>query len=179
MYQAAQDILAKGRYDGGAWDEKLSKAAGTYLPTGWQDAAKTGDYQELTKMLGTAALKAGSGIFAKMTQMEAKMMTKELSPSPGMQPDALRDMIAKGQKMAQYSLDSAKRVPQYLAARGDATQFPSWNQQHFPMETETIPTPAKPNAAGGAPKYSDAKVRAYMQKHNLTDEQATRKALGM
>jgi hypothetical protein len=180
MYQAAQDILAKGRYDGGAWDEKLSKEAGKYLPVGWQDAAKTGDYQELVKMLGTAALQSGKGIFAKMTQMEAKMMTKELSPSPGMQPEALRDMIAKGSSMAQYSLDSAKRVPAYLKAGKDANQFPSWNQEHFPQETETQPTAAKPNAAGTKPpKYSDDQVRAYMQKYGLKDEAATRKALGL
>jgi hypothetical protein len=180
MYQAAQDILAKGRYDGGAWDEKLSREAGKYLPVGFQNAAKTGDYQELVKMLGTAALQSGKGIFAKMTQMEAKMMTKELSPSPGMQPEALRDMIAKGSSMAQYSLDSAKRVPKYLKAGMDANQFPSWNQEHFPQETETQPTPAKPNAAGTEPpKYSDDQVRMYMQKYGLKDEAATRKALGL
>ena len=47
------------------------------------------------------------------------------------------------------------------------------------MEKETIPTPAKPNAAGAGPKFSDAQVKAYMQKHKLQDEQATRKALGL
>jgi hypothetical protein len=179
MYQAAQDILAKGRYDGGAWDAKLSKEAGKYLPVGFQNVAKTGDYQELAKMLGTAALQSGKGIFAKMTQMEAKMLVNELNPAPSMQPEAMRDMITKGMKMAQYSLDSAKRVPAYLHTGNDANQFPSWNQEHFPMEKETIPTPAKPNAAGAASKYSDAQVRAYMQKHGLRDEQATRKALGI
>jgi hypothetical protein len=179
MYQAAQDILAKGRYDGGAWDAKLSREAGKYLPVGWQNAAKTGDYQELAKMLGTAALQSGKGIFAKMTQMEAKMLTTELSPAPGMQPEAMRDMIAKGQKMAQYTVDSAKRVPSYLHSGKDANQFPAWNQEHFPMEKETIPTPPKPNAAGVTPKFSDTQVRAYMQKHGLKDEQATRKALGL
>jgi hypothetical protein len=179
MYQAANDILAKGRYDGGAWDAKLSKEAGKYLPVGWQNAAKTGDYQELAKMLGTAALQSGKGIFAKMTQMEAKMLTTELSPAPGMQPEAMRDMIAKGMKMAQYAVDSAKRVPHYLHTGLDANEFPTWNQEHFPMEKETIPTPAKPNAAGAASKYSDAQVRAYMSKHGLKDEQATRKALGL
>jgi hypothetical protein len=183
MYQAAQDILAKGNYDGGKWNAELASKAGKYLPLNFQKALgtaqQTGDYQELTKMLGTAALQAGKGIFAKMTQMEAKMMTKELSPSPEMQPDALRDMITKGQKMAQYSLDSTKRVPIYLKAGKDANQFPSWNQEHFPMETETQPTAAKPDAAGKPPKYTDAQVRAYMQKYNLKDEQATRKALGV
>jgi hypothetical protein len=180
MYKAAQDVLAKGNYQGGAWDQELSKVAGKYLPVGWQNTAKTGDYQETAKMLGTAALQAGKGIFAKMTQMEAKMLVNELNPSPGMQPGAMQDMISKGSAMAQYSLDSAKRVPAYLHAGKDANQFNSWNQEHYPMQTETQPTSAKPNAGvAPPPKYNDAQVRAYMQKHGLTDEQGTRKALGL
>jgi hypothetical protein len=177
MYKAAQDVLAKGNYDGGAWNAELAKYS-KWLPAGWQNHM-TGDYQEIAKYLGTAALQSGKGIFAKMTQMEAKMLLTELNPSPGMDATAMRDMIAKGAKISQYSLDSAKRVPAYLHAGKDANQFNSWNQEHFPMETETKVTPAKPNAGVTAPKYSDAQVKAYMQKHNLKDEQATRKALGL
>lgn len=177
MYKAAQDVLAKGNYDGGAWNAELAKYA-KWLPAGWQNHM-TGDYQEVAKYLGTAALQAGKGIFAKMTQMEAKMLLTELNPSPSMDPSAMKDMIAKGSKVAQYSLDSAKRVPAYLNGTKDATQFNSWNQEHYPMEKETVPTPAKPNAGVSAPKYNDSQVRAYMQKHGLQDEQATRRALGI
>jgi hypothetical protein len=177
MYKAAQDVLAKGNYNGGAWNAELAKYS-KWLPAGWQ-GHMTGDYQEIAKYLGTAALQSGKGIFAKMTQMEAQMLTKELNPSAGMDPTAMRDMIAKGAKVAQYSIDSAKRVPAYLHAGKDANQFNTWNQDHFPMETETQPTAAKPNAGVTAPTYNDAQVRAYMQKHGLTDEKATRKALGM
>ena len=177
MYKAAQDVLAKGRYDGGAWNSELAKYS-RWLPSGWQNHM-TGDYQEVAKYLGVAALQSGKGIFAKMTQMEAKMLLTELNPSPGMDPTAMRDMIAKGAKVAQYTVDSAKRVPAYLHGSKDANQFATWNQDHFPMETETVPTPAKPNAGVTAPKYNDAQVRAYMQKYGLKDEQATRKMLGM
>jgi hypothetical protein len=177
MYKAAQDVLAKGNYDGGAWNQELAKYS-KWLPAGWQNHM-TGDYQEVAKYLGTAALQSGKGIFAKMTQMEAKMLLNELNPSPGMDPTALRDMIGKGAKMAQYSLDSAKRVPSYLTKGYDANQFNSWNQEHFPMQTETAPTVAKPNAGVTAPKYNDAQVREYMRAYKLTDEQATRKALGV
>lgn len=177
MYKAAQDVLAKGNYDGGAWNAELAKYS-KWLPAGWQNHM-VGDAQEVAKYLGTAALQSGKGIFAKMTQMEAKMLLTELNPSPGMDPTAMRDMIAKGAKIAQYSLDSSKRVPAYLHAGKDANQFQSWNQEHFPMETETKVTPAKPNAGVTAPKYNDAQVRAYMTKHGLKDEQATRKALGL
>lgn len=177
MYKAAQDVLAKGNYDGGAWNAELAKYS-KWLPAGWQNHM-TGDYQEIAKYLGNAALQSGKGIFAKMTQMEAKMLLNELSPAPGMDPTAMRDMIAKGSKIAQYSVDSAQRVPAYLHAGKDANQFQSWNQEYFPMETETKVTPVKPNAGVNPQKYNDAQVRAYMQKHGLTNEQATRKALGM
>jgi hypothetical protein len=177
MYKAAQDVLAKGNYDPGAWNAELAKYS-KWLPAGWQNHM-TGDYQEVAKYLGNAALQSGKGIFQKMTQMEAKMLLTELSPSPSMDPNAARDMIAKGAKIAQYTVDSAKRVPAYLHAGKDANQFNSWNQEHFPMETETKVTPAKPNTGVTAPKFSDAQVSAYMQKHGLKDEQATRKALGL
>ena len=91
----------------------------------------------------------------------------------------MSDMIAKGAKVAQYTVDSAKRVPVYLHAGKDANQFGTWNQDHFPMQTETTtPTPANPNAGVNPPKYNDAQVRAYMQKYGLKDENATRKMLG-
>jgi len=177
MYKAAQDVLAKGNYDGGAWNQELAKYS-KWLPAGWQNHM-TGDYQEIAKYLGQAALQSGKGIFSKMTEKESDQIQHELNPSPGMDPNALRDMIGRGAKTAQYSLDSAKRVTGYIAKGGDADQFNTWNQKHFPMETETQPTPAKPNAGVTAPKYNDAQVSAYMQKHGLTDLQATRKALGM
>lgn len=177
MYKAAQDVLAKGNYDGGAWNAELAKY-GKWLPAGWQNHM-TGDYQEVAKYLGNAALQSGKGIFAKMTEKESDTVMHDLNPSPGMDPGALREMIARGAKTAQYSLDSAKRVPAYLHGGKDANQFSSWNQEHFPMETETQPTQAKPNAGVTAPKYNDAQVKAYMQKHGLQDEQATRKALGL
>jgi hypothetical protein len=174
MYKAAQDVLAKGNYDGGAWNAELAKYS-KWLPAGWQNHM-TGDYQEIAKYLGNAALQSGKGIFAKMTEKESDMVTHDLNPSPGMDPNALRDMIARGVKTAQYSLDSANRVPAYLAKSKDANQFGTWNQRHYPMETETQPTTAKPNA--GPPKYNDAQVKQYMQTYGLKDEQATRKALG-
>jgi hypothetical protein len=114
-----------------------------------------------------------------MTEKESEAVMHDLNPSPGMDKDALHEMIARGAKTAQYSLDSAKRVPAYLHMGNDANQFGSWNQERFPMETETKPTPAKPNAGVNPPKYNDAQVRAYMQKYNLKDETATRKHLGL
>jgi len=178
MYKAAQDVLAKGNYDGGAWNQELAKYS-KWLPAGWQNHM-TGDYQEVAKYLGQAALQSGKGIFAKMTQKEAEWMKNELNPSPGMDPTAMKDMISKGAMVAQYALDSAQRVPAYLNAGKEANQFPTWNQRHYPMQTETQPTPAKPNAGvAPPPKYTDAQVRMYMQKYGLKDEQATRKALGL
>jgi hypothetical protein len=175
MYKAAQDVLDKGNYNGGAWNQELAKYS-KWLPAGWQ-THMTGDYQEVAKYLGNAALQSGKGIFAKMTEKESDAVMHDLNPSPGMDANALRDMIGRGAKTAQYALDSAKRVPAYLHASKDANQFGTWNQTHFPMEEATKPNPAAPT--GKAPKYNDAQVRAYMQKHGLKDEMATRKALGL
>jgi len=178
MYKAAQDVLAKGNYDGGAWNQELAKYS-KWLPAGWQNHM-TGDYQEIAKYLGNAALQSGKGIFAKMTEKESDTVMHDLNPSPGMDPNALRDMISRGAKTAQYALDSANRVPAYLHAQKDANQFGTWNQTHFPMQEETKPDTAKPNAGvAPPPKYNDAQVSAYMQKYGLTDLQATRKALGL
>ena len=177
MYKAAQDVLAKGNYDGGAWNAELAKYS-KWLPAGWQNHM-TGDYQEIAKYLGNAALQSGKGIFSKMTEKESEAVMHDLNPSPGMDPGALNEMVARGIKTAQYSLDSARRVPAYLAKGKDANQFNSWNQEHFPMEEETKPQPGKPNGSGKPPKYNDAQVKAYMQKYNLSDEQATRKHLGL
>ncbi len=177
MYKAAQDVLAKGTYDGGAWNAELAKYS-RWLPAGWQNHM-TGDYQEIAKYLGNAALQSGKGIFSKMTEKESEAVMHDLNPSPGMDPGALKEMIARGAKTAQYSLDSAKRVPAYMHLGNDANQFNSWNQERFPMEVETKPTVATPNAGVKAPKYNDAQVKAYMQKYNLKDETATRKHLGL
>jgi hypothetical protein len=178
MYKAAQDVLAKGNYNGGAWNQELAKYS-KWLPAGWQDHM-TGDYQEIAKYLGNAALQSGKGIFSKMTEKESDTVMHDLNPSPGMDPTALSDMISRGAKMAQYSLDSTKRVPAYLHAGLDANQFGSWNQTHFPMETETKVTPSTPNAGvAPVPKYNDAQVSAYMKKYGLTDLQDTRKKLGL
>jgi hypothetical protein len=177
MYKAAQDVLAKGNYDGGAWNQELAKYS-KWLPAGWQ-SHMTGDYQEIAKYLGQAALQSGKGIFSKMTEKESDQIQHELNPSPGMDPNALREMVARGAKTAQYSLDSSKRVTGYIAKGGDATQFNTWNQKHFPMDEETKPTAAKPNAGVNPPKYNDAQVSAYMKKYGLTDLQATRTHLGL
>jgi hypothetical protein len=176
MYKAAQDTLAKGNYDGGAWNAELAKYA-KWLPAGWQDHM-AGDYQEIAKYLGNAALQSGKGIFSKMTEKESDAVMHDLNPSPGMDPNALRDMISRGAKTAQYSLDSAKRVPAYLHAGKDANQFNSWNQEHFPMQTETQPTRPGQTSSGAAPtitsqvqydalpkgaKYADANGKPHIK----------------
>jgi hypothetical protein len=138
MYKAAQDVLAKGNYDGGAWNARLAQYA-KWMPAGWETAVnnKAGDYQEVAKYLGNAALQSGKGIFSKMTEKESEAVMHDLNPAPGMTTPALNDMISRGVSTAQFSLDSAKRVPAYLHAGKDANQFPSWNQEHFPMQEAT------------------------------------------
>lgn len=138
MYRAAQDTIAKGRFDGGAWSTELAKVA-RWLPPGFQQALGTGDYQMLSKYLGQAALQSGKGIFAKMTQQEAKWLKDELNPSPGMTSDSLKSLIDMNIKQSQYIIDSAGRANKYVGKDQahplkDPNKFSSWNQQYFPMQ---------------------------------------------
>jgi hypothetical protein len=163
FYKAAQDVLAKGNYDGGAWNAELAKYS-KWLPAGWQ-SHMTGDYQEVVKYLGNAALQSGKGIFSKMTEKESDQVQHDLNPSAATDPTALREMIARGAMTAQYAIDSAKRVPAYLAARKDANQFPSWNQKHFPMEDATKPAPASDKFVVGK-RYTDKNGNSKTYKGN-------------
>jgi hypothetical protein len=152
MYKAAQDVISKGNYDGSAWNQELAKVS-KWLPVGWQ-SHMTGDYQEVAKYLGNAALQSGKGIFAKMTEKESDAVMHDLNPSPGMDAGALHDMIDRGVSTAQYSLDSAKRVPAYIASGKDANQFSAWNQEHFPMDVATRPVRPGQEGSGGPPKIT-------------------------
>jgi hypothetical protein len=163
FYKAAQDVLAKGNYDGGAWNAELAKYS-KWLPAGWQNHM-TGDYQEVVKYLGNAALQSGKGIFSKMTEKEADQVQHDLNPSAATDPTALREMIERGAKTAQYSIDSAKRAQAYLAARKDANQFGTWNQTHFPMEEATKPAPANDRFVVGK-RYTDKNGNSKTYKGN-------------
>jgi len=122
-------------------------------PFGSVDAT---NYQEAAKYLGNAAIQAGKGNFGKgMTQQDVSLQKDELSPSVHMTDGALRDLIDAGIKNTQYTLDSAKRVPQYLSATKDPQQFAQWNDKYFnrsaAVNKPTAPqTPQTPTASAGA-----------------------------
>jgi hypothetical protein len=159
MYKAAQDTLAKGHYDGGAWSAELAKVA-KWLPPGFQSALATGDYQTLSKYLGNAALQQGKGTFQKMTQQEAKWLKEELNPSAAMQPDALRNLIDMNIKQSNYVLDSARRATAYVGSDKahpikDPDKFNDWNQKYYPMEK--IVTEGPPAAPAGPSEITSQK----------------------
>lgn len=162
FYKAAQDILDSKGANTGKWTTILAHA-GAYIP-GVQVPTTT-NYQELAKYLANAALQAGKGIFPKMTQKEGDWIMNKLNPSPEMNEGAVRNMLANGQKMSQYTLDSAQRVGAFIKTGKDATRFNAWNAKNFP-EPEFV-TPTKTAAGAVKGQYSDAQISAWAAAHKV------------
>lgn len=143
--KAAQAIMdSKGAPVTGALGGLVAKLTG---PFGSVDAT---NYQEAAKYLGNAAIQAGKGNFGKgMTQNDVSLQKDELSPSVHMTDAALKDLIGAGIKNTQYTLDSGKRVGQYLASGKDPQRFAEWNDTHFNRSaTVNGPAPAASAPAG-------------------------------
>lgn len=139
---AAKAIMeSKGAPVTGSLGGLVAKLTG---PFGSVDAT---NYQEAAKYLGNAAIQAGKGNFGKgMTQSDVQLQKDELSPSVHMTDAALKDLINAGIKNTQYTLDSGKRVGQYLAKGKDPQRFAEWNDSHF-NRSDAVNT-TKPAAAG-------------------------------
>lgn len=117
------------------------------------------NYQEAAKYLGNAAIQAGKGNFGKgMTQNDVQLQKDELSPSVHMTDAALKDLIGSGIKNTQYTLDSSKRVGEYLTRGKDPQRFAEWNDTHFnrsdTVNKQEAKTPAQNAATDGATSVS-------------------------
>lgn len=152
--KAAQAILdSKGAPVTGPLGSLIAKASSIF---GGADAS---NYQEVAKYLGNSAIQAGKGNFGKgMTQNDVQLQKDELSPSVHMTDGALKDLLDAGVKNTQYTIDSAKRVPKYLADRGDPQTFAQWNDKHFSrsdaVNKPEAPKPTQSAAAEGATSVS-------------------------
>jgi hypothetical protein len=92
------------------------------------------NYQELAKYLGNAGVQAGRGNFPNATQQEMGLQLTELSPHEKMNADTINDLLATNIRATKYTLASADRAPQYVAAGKDPQAFQQWNQAHYPRE---------------------------------------------
>lgn len=171
FYKAAQDILDSKGATTGKYTSLLSRA-GQWLP-GAEKPDATTNYQELSKYLSNAALQAGKAIFPKMTQKEGDWVLNKLNPSPEMTETAVRNMIATGASMSQYSLDGAQKAGAYLKTGGDATRFYSWLNKHYPQADAVVKAgkeaaPAEKSMPGGS------KLTSYAATHFKGDESAAK-----
>lgn len=160
FYKAAQDIMESKGANTGKYNALFDRAS-QWLP-GTDKPAAT-NYQELAKYLSNAALQSGKAIFPKMTQKEGDWVLNKLNPSAEMTTDAVRNMIATGVGMSQYSLDGAQKAGAYLRTGGDATRFYSWLNKYYPQAEAVV----KAGKAEPAPKYSEAQISAWAQHHNV------------
>lgn len=171
FYKAAQDILDSKGATTGKYTSLFARA-GQWLP-GAEKPDSTTNYQELAKYLSNAALQAGKAIFPKMTQKEGDWVLNKLNPSPEMTETAVRNMIATGVGMSQYSLDGAQKAGAYLKTGGDATRFYSWLNKHYP-QAEAVSQAAKEAAPVGKSMPSGSKLTSYAATHFKGDESAAK-----
>jgi hypothetical protein len=115
----------------------------------------TTSYQEVAKYLGNAALANARGIYGpRMSQMEVRLQKDELSPSPGMNADAINNMLNNNMRLNQYKLDSARRVGAYNVVGNDPTRFGTWNEQYFPQAKYVNASPAATAATKAPTTYN-------------------------
>jgi len=177
--KAAQDILdSKGAHTGAY--SKLIASAGRWVPG--VNVPQTSNYQELAKYLGNAAIQTARATFPKLTQKEVFLQLEHLSPSPNMDEPAVRQMIKTGAGMAQYTLDSAKRVGAYLRMGNDPSRFRVWNQQYWPQEdivNAAAPETKKASASAATKSYSEAQINKYAKVHFGGDVAKAKSFLGV
>lgn len=115
--------------------------------------------------------------------------TQDISDLPVPPPDETVSRVAGltaravGRGVAELPSTVSNLTAPGIIANAAATARPIAHsiRQLLGWDPEDAPAPAGPAAPEPTPsaQYSDAQVEAYMQKHNLTDEYATRKALRM
>lgn len=163
MTAAKQIIDSKQVPTTGPFGALLAKASAV-LPGQHVDAT---NYQEVAKYLGNAALAQAKGIYgARMTQSEVGLQLNELSPSVHMTDQAVRNLLDTNIRSAQYTIDSASRVKQYLASGGngkggDPQNFSKWEAAYFPRGQAVNP----PGSAGST--VEPKKISSAEEYHQL------------
>ncbi len=152
--QSAKAVMASGGNVTGLGAGGKADVSRALASLGLTDGDYATHYQEVAKYLGNAALQNAKATYgARMTQSEVGLQLNELSPSVKMTDTAVNDLLDQNIKSSQYTIDSAKRAPKYLAAGNDPQRFDEWNQQYYDRSAAVNgpPPPAgmtrKPNQA--------------------------------
>ncbi len=128
----------------GPMGQIIAKAS-AILPGQHVDAT---NYQEVAKYLYNAAIQQGQTNFTRgLTDKDTSLQLQSLSPNPDMTSPAARDLLEGNIRNMQFSIDSANRVSKYLAAGGDPTRFPNWNNDNFNRSSVVNGPGGKPEAA--------------------------------
>jgi hypothetical protein len=121
---------------------------------------------ELNKFLKNAALQGARQIYgARMTQMEVKLQTDEMSPSAHMTGEAIRSLVQQDNIKNAYAKQRSDDYGKYIAQKGDPLRFESWYAKHFPLtqfakgQAAIAPTPGG-SPAKGTPNPGDI-VKGY------------------
>jgi hypothetical protein len=101
----------------------LIPASGTVTPT-----------LELNKYLKNAALQGARQIYGpRMTQMEVRLQTEEMSPSASMTRDAISSLIGQSNMQANYAKQRAQDYQTFLDRGGKPSGFEPWYAGKRPM----------------------------------------------
>jgi hypothetical protein len=88
---------------------------------------------ELNKELKNAALQGAKATYGRLTQMEVKLQTDEMSPSASMTSDAIAALVRQNMMRASYQVQQAKDYNDYTAQRGDPQAFEAQYNVHRPI----------------------------------------------
>jgi hypothetical protein len=78
---------------------------------------------ELNKELKNAALQGAKATYGRLTQMEVRLQTDEMSPSATMTRDAIAALVRQNMMRASYQIQQAKDYGEYAGQHGDPQQF--------------------------------------------------------
>lgn len=122
---------------------------------------------ELNKYLKNAALQGARQIYgSRMTQMEVKLQTDEMSPSSSMTRDAIASLIQQDNIRNGYSKQRAQHYGQFIQSGGDPLRFESWYANKFPLTAY-----AKATLSGPAPGSTPAPTEVAKVRQKFTAEE--------
>lgn len=89
---------------------------------------------ELNKFLKNTALQGARQIYGKgLTNMDVKLQTEEMSPSPTMTRDAIASLVQQDNIKQLYAKQRAEDYGKYIQNKGDPMRFESWYAKTNPL----------------------------------------------
>ena len=123
------------------------------------DSGSVTPTMELNKALKNAALQGARQIYGpRMSQMEVRLQTEEMSPSASMTRDAIASLMQQNNVRALYAKQRGMDYGKYQEQGGDPFKFESWYSSTFPLTKFAQAASASP-----AELRAEAKRRGLVQ----------------